>query len=408
VTKHFGGVEADTALGLVLRHDHGSNYMSQDFQNEIGFIGIASSPAFVRQPEGNGVAERAIRTLKEQLLWVRHFATVEELRLAWPNSPPSTTPAGCDSATGTRRPIRSGPSRKALKPKPPRSSNWRHNRRKALSQYRAPVQAAVDELVRLSRLDPDWQWRRAAIIAREWRRLEPARAYAEGLGLPVEMANETLPSLWRLREMQAFVRGLLANRMRLLSIADLTDLLNEQPQSRWTDLIGEGIGTLARELSEKAAPVPELVEWLGEWAREARAEQRGLLLLTAHRAKGLEFDHVAILDGGWDRTSREEDADAPRRLFYVAMTRARASLTLLTSGRHPFVQAQPPALLERQVRADAALLSCGTQRFISPDPKLVDLSHAGRLPNGHPSLAAIAQARVGDPPAARAGAMDHR
>ncbi len=43
---------------------------------------MTSSPAFVRQPEGNGVAERAIRTLKEQLLWVRHFATVEELRHA--------------------------------------------------------------------------------------------------------------------------------------------------------------------------------------------------------------------------------------------------------------------------------------------------------------------------------------
>jgi len=41
-----------------------------------------SSPAFVREPEGNGVAERFIRTLKEQLLWVRTFDTVEELRLA--------------------------------------------------------------------------------------------------------------------------------------------------------------------------------------------------------------------------------------------------------------------------------------------------------------------------------------
>ncbi len=30
----------------------------------------------------NGVAERFIRTLKEQLLWVRYFATIEELRLA--------------------------------------------------------------------------------------------------------------------------------------------------------------------------------------------------------------------------------------------------------------------------------------------------------------------------------------
>lgn len=45
-------------------------------------MGITGSPAFVRQPEGNGVAERAIRTLKEQLLWVRHFATIEDLRLA--------------------------------------------------------------------------------------------------------------------------------------------------------------------------------------------------------------------------------------------------------------------------------------------------------------------------------------
>lgn len=82
VTRHFGGVGQDTALGLILRHDHGSNYMSEDFQQEISFMGITSSPAFVRQPEGNGVAERAIRTLKEQLLWVRHFATVEELRQA--------------------------------------------------------------------------------------------------------------------------------------------------------------------------------------------------------------------------------------------------------------------------------------------------------------------------------------
>jgi putative transposase len=70
------------ATGLQLRHDHGSQYVSHDVQTEIRFLGIASSPAFVRAPEGNGCAERFIRTLKENLLWVRHFATVEELRLA--------------------------------------------------------------------------------------------------------------------------------------------------------------------------------------------------------------------------------------------------------------------------------------------------------------------------------------
>ena len=59
---------------------HGSNYMSGDFQNEIKCQGIEASPSFVRQPEGNGVAERFIRTLKENLLWVRAFKTIEELR----------------------------------------------------------------------------------------------------------------------------------------------------------------------------------------------------------------------------------------------------------------------------------------------------------------------------------------
>ena len=56
--------------------------MSNHFQKELTFLGMESSPAFVRAPEGNGCAERFIRTLKENLLWVRHFETIEELRQA--------------------------------------------------------------------------------------------------------------------------------------------------------------------------------------------------------------------------------------------------------------------------------------------------------------------------------------
>ena len=47
--------------------------MSEDFQNEIPCLGIESSPAFVREPEGNACIERFFKTLKEPLLWVRHF-----------------------------------------------------------------------------------------------------------------------------------------------------------------------------------------------------------------------------------------------------------------------------------------------------------------------------------------------
>ena len=82
VRRHFDGFAGKIAAGLTVRHDHGSQYMADHFQNELAFLGIESSPAFVRAPKGNGCAERFIRTLKENLLWVRTFATTEELRLA--------------------------------------------------------------------------------------------------------------------------------------------------------------------------------------------------------------------------------------------------------------------------------------------------------------------------------------
>jgi len=82
VGTYLGAFGQDIAQGLALRHDHGSQYMSQVFQEELTVLGIASSPAFVREPAGNGCAERFIRTLKEHLLWLKTFDTVEDLRLA--------------------------------------------------------------------------------------------------------------------------------------------------------------------------------------------------------------------------------------------------------------------------------------------------------------------------------------
>jgi transposase InsO family protein len=61
------------AAGLKLRHDHGSPFVSRAFQAELRFLGLESSPAFVRAPEGNGCIERFWRTLKKQFLWIRTF-----------------------------------------------------------------------------------------------------------------------------------------------------------------------------------------------------------------------------------------------------------------------------------------------------------------------------------------------
>ena len=82
VRTYFGNFGKDCATGLSLRHDHGTQYISKYFQTEISFLGIKSSPSFVRSPEGNGISERFIRTLKEQLLWVNRFKTVEALNTA--------------------------------------------------------------------------------------------------------------------------------------------------------------------------------------------------------------------------------------------------------------------------------------------------------------------------------------
>ena len=50
VREHFGRFEAKVASGLTIRHDHGSNYLSDDFRRELTFLGMVSSPSFVRSP----------------------------------------------------------------------------------------------------------------------------------------------------------------------------------------------------------------------------------------------------------------------------------------------------------------------------------------------------------------------
>ena len=82
LNKIYGSVDADVARGLSLRMDHGTQYTSDHFVKQIQFWGITPSFAFVEEPETNGVAERFIRTLKEQAIYGRIFRNVEEVREA--------------------------------------------------------------------------------------------------------------------------------------------------------------------------------------------------------------------------------------------------------------------------------------------------------------------------------------
>ena len=78
----YGSVEADIARGLALRMDHGSQYLSDHFLNQIKYWGIRPSFGFVEEPETNGVAERWNRTLKEQAIYGRLFQNLDNVRAA--------------------------------------------------------------------------------------------------------------------------------------------------------------------------------------------------------------------------------------------------------------------------------------------------------------------------------------
>lgn len=102
------------------------------------------------------------------------------------------------------------------------------------------------------------------------------------------------------------------------------------------------LATLASRFDNR--PSPEgILEFLSEAALESDqdsllAKNPGIKLMTVHAAKGLEFDAVFIVgleDGlfphqGFGETDRDDEEE--RRLFYVALTRARKHVYLLNAA----------------------------------------------------------------------------
>ncbi len=263
------------------------------------------------------------------------------------------------------------------------------------------AQVIVTELKRLASITPDWSWSNCAVVARDWRYLDPVRSLCGLEAIPVQMANEEFSGVWHLRETRALVNWVRGRASKLVSGADLNGWAVKQPLGPWAELLQEAIAEYSLETSGAETSVDYFIEWLAEWGREVRRRQRGLLLMTAHRSKGLEFDHVVVLDGGWDRVGRGEDRDAPRRLYYVAMTRARQTLTLARfPGSHPFqdaLQGTPP-VLHRRTSVNLPLAAPELERqFRRLSLRDVFLSFAGYRHPGHPVHRAIAHLSPGDP-----------
>ena len=272
-----------------------------------------------------------------------------------------------------------------------------------LPAVRDPVsqaQVVMAEFLRLEALSSsDLEWSRCAVIAREWEYLAPVRAFCELHGIPSQMGNEEIPNFWRLRETRAFVDWARARKPRVIDGDALQGWMKTKPNNPWHDLLRQAIEEHALETGGGDMPVDHFIEWLAEWGREIRRRQHGLLLLSGHRAKGLEFDHVAVLDGGWDRVGEEEDPDEPRRLYYVAMTRARQTLSLgRFQGPHTLQEALlgSPSVVHRDPVEFPPISKALEYRHVRANLEQVDLGFAGRQRSHHRVHRAIASLSPGD------------
>jgi len=78
----FGASTPGIARGVELRHDHGSQYLTDYFQGQSHFHGFTPSFALIGEPETNGVVERFNRTFKEQIIHGHTYRNRDELATA--------------------------------------------------------------------------------------------------------------------------------------------------------------------------------------------------------------------------------------------------------------------------------------------------------------------------------------
>lgn len=82
VERVYGTSTQGVARGLTLRTDHGSQFLSEGFVQQMRYWGLSISKGFVKEPETNGVIERFNRTFKEQVVHGRIYHGIEDLRRA--------------------------------------------------------------------------------------------------------------------------------------------------------------------------------------------------------------------------------------------------------------------------------------------------------------------------------------
>ncbi len=259
--------------------------------------------------------------------------------------------------------------------------------------------AAVSELNRLSTITGTWSWSNAAVISRTWNALDPVRSYCESLGIPVVDRREVRdrPTLWQLMEYQRLANWLTARETPMVAVPEMQEWIASQGTSSVWKTLSNLTEQMRDDLGVGEISAKEALSWIGEWGREYGIAGKGLTLVTAHSAKGLEFDNVVVLDDAW-QSKANEDPDEQRRLFYVAMTRARNSLCLLEGAdRQAFVPEEEAGAFLRRPGKVPSYNRVATQRlYRTASMREVNIGFGGRIPGNSAGYRALSRAQTGD------------
>jgi ATP-dependent DNA helicase RecQ len=267
--------------------------------------------------------------------------------------------------------------------------------------------AVFQELMRLSTLTPDFDWNRCTVLARTNRALAPLRVLCEQNGIGFRRSLQSSLPLHRLRGVHQYLEALKPVEGEIRRASELAELLPvgeaDAAADPWAALLIELQAAYQAETVDAPLPVSHLVDWLYETLAEQRREKtigRGLFLNTLHGAKGLEFDHVFILDGDWRRPAERRKQEEERRLLYVGMTRARQTLCLMEMAASPNPFLGPltgPSILRRPGSPAEAPLPNDLFRYYQVlGLQEVHLSYAAAFSPEHEIHAHLANLAVGD------------
>ena len=266
--------------------------------------------------------------------------------------------------------------------------------------------AVLQEIQRLRALDPDARWQDFAVLARTKTTLDTLRAHLEQHQVPLRRSLETGLPLHRIREVHTFMTSLKQIEPQFHRASALAAHLPAPPPgapaSPWIDLLRDLHAHYQEATADSELPVTRCIDWLYDALAEQRREKaigRGLFLGTVHGAKGLEFNHVFILDGDWHHPPARPKHEEERRLLYVGMTRARETLCLMQTADHPnpfTAGLQGQWLIQREARSTPDTRPRKNVRYTLLTLDALHLSHAGRLPAGHPIHNALSRLNAGD------------